>query len=117
MVAPAGKVEDPKLEAILTQCSIAFGQGSGKIPISDDGIKELHRAYRRIVIHHAKNWEEGSDRILEYAQTIGRMSAHIAIGKGKLKIDSKSISEATRLLVPTIRCLKPLASKKAKPKR
>ena len=113
MVKTTGGVQDQELEIAFVHCSIAFGLGAGNIGISSDGVRALLRVYRRIITHHAQNWEAGSDRILDYAEALGRLAAHVAIGDGKLTIDSSSVSTATRN-IEGIGCLATLKRRKAK---
>ncbi len=95
-----------EMEKIFVYCSIAFGQGAGRIGISEDGVQALLNEFRPILTHHAPDWATEADRLLSYAESLGRVAAHVAIGTGKLRIDADSVTEARKRSTQAIWCLK-----------
>jgi len=95
-----------ELDVVLVHCAIAFGQGSGNIGISEDGVQRLLELFRPMLAHHAGNWKEGSGLYLGYAKSIGRLAAHLALDAGELEIDAASVTKAKDTASPRIFCLK-----------
>jgi hypothetical protein len=88
----------------IAACFIAFGRGAGNIEVSPDAVRELVRVYRPLIEHHAEDWETQSRQVLDYAEALGRLAAHIAVGEGELAIGKGAVIKATRMTkIPCLR--------------
>ena len=86
------------LETVVAQLYIAFGTGIGSLFVSPEAIVAGRRQYETLVGHNLEKWPQTSMQALEYARTLGRVSALLTISEGRNTITADNYRQASELV-------------------
>ena len=83
-------------DGIMAQISIAFGQGTGAIRVSQAAALELRRWYWDAITEEiiGTQWELWSLQVLDRIRAIGRLAALMATEEGSVRISADQVYEA-----------------------
>jgi hypothetical protein len=79
---------------ILTQIFAAFAHGAGGLLINGDAILAARADYSGNVEARKEQWPTEAPVVLGLAYRMGRMAAHIALGRGSTVIDKTDYVES-----------------------
>lgn len=85
---------DAGTHEVLAQMFIAFGQGAG-MSVSREAIRAATRTYAPLARANLTKWGELELQTLEYARTLGRLAAYLALRDGKQVIGEEHYREAS----------------------
>ncbi len=86
---------DSQVHEILAQIFIAFGQGAGTMTVSREAIRAATRTYTSLVQANVTKWRDIELQTLEYARSLGRVAAHLALRDGSQVVRDEHYREAS----------------------
>jgi hypothetical protein len=93
--------DTPTLETVLAQFYVAFGQGAGSLFVDPDAIVAGRTEFEANIWPKIRSWEAAALPALEYIRSVGRISAHLAIGEGRNVISAGHFRDALRMFAET----------------
>ena len=95
---PRGGDGKPDLETVLAQFYIAFGQGAGSLFVAPDCIAAGRAEVEKNIWPRIKQWDAVALSALEYARSVGRVSAHLAVADGMNVIHALHYEKALNIV-------------------